>query len=470
MIMKLAKTMILVLCLGQLAVAVFAIELEEYLDLVKENHPFFEKEQLAVAVERSRRETLLPRYEWRFSLAPGYAVADQQASSEFLENLSQIATLEAGLQRGFPSGGRVGFSASTAYTWLQKPPPSSDSSSFQHGMEVSFSMPLEKNLELLSRLDYDLQEYVIRAKAAQIRENQESFLVEPATLFIDWAYALELAEIYQNRRELAEEQLATTDRMYRANLVEKLDVMRAEDAIRTAQQAIFEYDSLAKSIQAVLAALSDTRGIYDDRPVVDFYSFVELPAAAEAAASGKAGTRLKKPLVVLVDQLRFQSNAISEREKATLDLFLGAGIFGPEDAFVESLEVFHPQASIGLSFSPPTGLGQVSSEKQLISTQIARLEKEIESLERTVETDILSVLIQAEELEKIIELNRELIESAESKAAEEARLYGQGRNMLTNVIQSRDAVQDQKARLVDNFARYHRLIVRYRALMDELLE
>jgi outer membrane protein TolC len=197
---------------------------------------------------------------------------------------------------------------------------------------------------------------------------------------------------------------------------------------------------------------------------------VELPAAAEAAALGKAGTRLKKPLVVLVDQLRFQSNAISEREKATLDLFLGAGIFGPEDAFVESLEVFHPQASIGLSFSPPTGLEQVSLEKQLIRTQIEQIEKEIESLERTVETDILSVLIQAEELEKIIELNRELIESAESKAAEEARLYGQGRNMLTNVIQSRDAVQDQKARLVDNFARYHRLIVRYRALMDELLE
>ena len=63
-------------------------------------------------------------------------------------------------------------------------------------------------------------------------------------------------------------------------------------------------------------------------------------------------------------------------------------------------------------------------------------------MEKTVETNLASVLIQASELEKIIELNRQLIDSAEAKAVEEARLYGQGRNILTNVIQSRDSVQE----------------------------
>ena len=58
----------------------------------------------------------------------------------------------------------------------------------------------------------------------------------------------------------------------------------------------------------------------------------------------------------------------------------------------------------------------------------------------------------------------------EQKASEEAKLYNQGRNMLTNVIQSRDSVQDQKAKLVENFARYHRLIIQLRAFMDELLD
>ncbi len=239
---------------------------------------------------------------------------------------------------------------------------------------------------------------------------------------------------------------------------------------RSRRYWIFEYESQAKSIQAVLATLSDSEGIYEDKPVFDFYTFVELPAAAEAAARGKTDTRLKKPLLVLIEQLRFQSTAFGEREKSTLDLFLEAGVYGPEDAFVDSLKIIHPQATIGLSYSPATGLEQVEADREFISTTIRQLEKEIETLEKTVETNVVSLVIQAAELEKIIELNRQLIASAEEKTSEEARLYNQGRNMLTNVIQSRDSVQDQKAKLVDNFARYHRLIIQYRAFMDELLD
>jgi outer membrane protein TolC len=472
-VMKLTKTVVLVFSLIQFAAAVSAIELEEYIDLVKQNHPFFQKEELALQVEYSRGETLLPRSEWQHSLGPRYTIADGRVGSEFLKNLSQNATLQAGMQRRFVDGRSLGFSASTGYTWLQDPvtiPVPMEQHSFEHGFEVSLSWPLKIDEERLAWLGYDLQEYTIKAKEVEIQENRESFLVEPATLFIDWVYALELVEIYRQRLELAEEQLAMTNRMFRANLVEKLDVMRAEDAIRTAQSAIFEYESLAKSIQAVLATLSDSENIYDEKPDFKFYSFVELPLPDEAAARGKANTRLKKPLLLAVEQLRYRSDAYEEDEKPNLDLYFEVGISGPQDSFLDSLYIIHPQATVGLSYSPPTGLEQVDAERQLISTEIEQLEKEIETLEKTVETNVRSLLIQVAELEKIIELNRELIESAEGKTAEEARLYSQGRNMLTNVIQSRDGVQDQRARLVDSFARYHRLIVQYRAFMDELLD
>jgi outer membrane protein TolC len=470
--MKLTKTTIFILFLAMLAGSVSAIGLEEYIELVKENHPFFQKEELAVEVEKSRREILLPRYEWHFSLIPQYTILDGQVASEYFENLAQMATLEASMQRSFADGRRMGLSASTGYTWIQNPavsPIPEQANSFQHGFGVSLSWPLNKNMEQLARLGYDLQGYTIKAKEVEIQENRETFLVEPATLFIDWAYALELVDIYQQRLELAKEQLAMTNRMYRSNLIDKVDVLRAEDAIRMSQQAIFEYESLAKSIQAVLATLSDSKGLYDNTPDFEFYSFEELPSAAEAAVRAKTNTRLKKPLLVLIDQLRYQDEASGERVKSTLDLFLDVGIYGPEDSFVESLEILHPQATVGLSYSPATGLQQVAAEKAFISTQIRQLEKEIETLEKMVETNVTSLVIQAGELRKIIELNRQLIDSAEEKASEEAKLYNQGRNMLTNVIQSRDSVQDQKAKLVDSFARYHRLIVQYRALMDQLL-
>lgn len=100
--------------------------------------------------------------------------------------------------------------------------------------------------------------------------------------------------------------------------------------------------------------------------------------------------------------MRYQDEASAEREKATLNLFLEVGIYGPEDTFVDSLQILHPQATIGLSYSPATGLEQVAAAKAFICTQIKHLEK-------------------------IIEQNRQLI---------------------------------------DSFARYHRLIVQYRALVD----
>ena len=107
-----------------------------------------------------------------------------------------------------------------------------------------------------------------------------------------------------------------------------------------------------------------------------------------------------------------------------------AGIYGPQDAFVESLQIVHPQATIGLSYSPATGLEQLAADREFIGIQIKQLETEIGTLEKTVETNVTSLLIQAVELEKIIELNRQLITSAEEKASEEAKLYNQGQGNL----------------------------------------
>ena len=468
--MKHTKTIVLTLSLIWLAASGSAIDLKEYIELLMANHPFFQKEELALEVEYSRRGTLLPRSEWQFSLSPQYGIADNPVGSEFLQSLSQSAILEAGMERTFVDGRWVGFSASSAYTWLQDPLYTTEHSSFQHGFELSMSWPLLVDVERLSRLGYDLHEYMIKAKEVEMQENRESFLVEPALQFIEWAYALELVEIYRQRLVLAEEQLATTNRMYRANLVEKLDVMRAEDAVRMAQQAIFEYESIAKSIQTVLATLAGAERIYNERPDFDFFSFVELPPASEAAARAKGNTRLKKPLSFAIERLKYSEDASEEEEKPSLNLYFQAGIFGPEDPFLDSLMIIHPQATVGLSYSPPYGLERLKAQRKLIGTEIEQLEKDIENMEKTVETNVRSLLIQAAELQKIIELSRELIESAEEKTLEEARLYSQGRNILTNVLQSRDSVQDQRARLVESFARYHRLIVYYRAWMDELLD
>jgi len=49
------------------------------------------------------------------------------------------------------------------------------------------------------------------------------------------------------------------------------------------------------------------------------------------------------------------------------------------------------------------------------------------------------------------------------------KLYNQGRGDLTFVIQSRDNEENAKLTYAQNSTLYHKLILQYRSLLDELL-
>ena len=91
------------------------------------------------------------------------------------------------------------------------------------------------------------------------------------------------------------------------------------------------------------------------------------------------------------------------------------------------------------------------------------------SVEINLEAASRNLLIQIKELEAVLDLNQEQIESAQQKTEEELRLYNQGRGQLTFVIQSRDNEENAKLTYAQNALLYHKLVLQYRALVDELL-
>jgi len=80
----------------------------------------------------------------------------------------------------------------------------------------------------------------------------------------------------------------------------------------------------------------------------------------------------------------------------------------------------------------------------------------------------LNVLIK--EFENVLKLNQEQIESAEVKTKEELELYNLGRGNLTFVIQSRDNLENAKLTYAVNAVTYHKLIIEYQSLMDQLFK
>ncbi|MDH4032517.1 MAG: hypothetical protein OEV80_01815, partial [candidate division Zixibacteria bacterium] len=69
---------------------------------------------------------------------------------------------------------------------------------------------------------------------------------------------------------------------------------------------------------------------------------------------------------------------------------------------------------------------------------------------------------------RVLKLNQEQILSARTKTDQEQKLYDQGRGQLTFVIQSRDSEQAAQLIFAANALTYHKLLLQYRALTDQL--
>ena len=77
-------------------------------------------------------------------------------------------------------------------------------------------------------------------------------------------------------------------------------------------------------------------------------------------------------------------------------------------------------------------------------------------------------MLSLKELEKVLKLNQEQIKSAKERTKEELKLYNRGRGELTFVILSRDNEKNAKLTYAFNALTYHKLIIEYRVLMDQL--
>jgi outer membrane protein TolC len=315
-----------------------------------------------------------------------------------------------------------------------------------------------------------LSDFTIDLTEVQATENQEDFLADVAIRYIEWVFFSEAIVIGEERLKLAEEQLEQTMKKYNANLVDRVDVLRAEDAINISKQTILQLESQWKAKQAELAVLAGTEEVYKKRPSYDIYSLVPLPEREEASSQLKSQSRLLQTFGILREQLLYQRDGLLNQRRAQLDLTLAGGLFGRgEDDFGESLKIYRPDMTVSLLFSTPLEKRTINGQIDKLDVEIKRIEEDMKSVETNLLSAMINLLIQIVELEKVLELNQEQINSAREKTEEEIKLYNQGRSQLTFVIQSRDNEENAKLLYAENASLYHTLLLQYRALLDELL-
>ncbi len=459
------------------------ITMNEFFESVQKTHPFFVKESLSSEIETKGRERFLGSQDWVISASPYYTYQKPVSSGLGMpEKINMVAAQLAVEKALWSTGGRFALSWKSDYTDQTIPDivipftpddiviPAGPSKLYTNKVYLTYTQPLLQNTGgKLDRLEYELSQYNIDFTEIQSIENREGFVLDLGMRFLDWILLSEQNRIAKERLALAEEQLRQIKRRWVANLVEKVDVLRTEDAVRIAKQGIVLIESNWKAKQAELAVLAQFPELYNLGPEFDIYILENLPEPDDAVSQLMEMSRILNALSVRRDQLSRLRDGFTETSRPQLYLSIGAGLQNGDEKFGSSFEFDKPDVLVALDFRYPLGNRTAKADVAKTELELKQIDKNIENIALELEAGARNLLILIKEMEKVLELNQEQIESANAKTKEEMRLYNQGRSELTFVIQSQDNEEVAKLTYAENAVTYKKLILQYHALMDELL-
>ncbi len=300
-------------------------------------------------------------------------------------------------------------------------------------------------------------------------ENKEEFYLRIGQAFIDWVLLAEQRDLVQERLQLALDELQLV-RDKRANyLVDSVDVLRAQDAVRIVKQNVMLVQSQYRAARARLAQLTEQPQIRDMQPEFALYDTVDVPEPETVFANVKEHSRVLRELQQQSSRLQRLSKSFQEREDPQLDFRVNAGFVGGNSYFDNALDMTQPDIRLSLHFLYPLGTKASALNAEKTEMQLRQLQLQQTNLFLNLKARLADLQVRLEDLEDILMLNREQIQSAEKLLEEEQRMYNQGRGQLRFVLQSRDNIQNARLTLAENAANYHRLVLQYREITDQLI-
>jgi len=448
--------------------------LDRFLQQLQNEHPFFRAEALALEVQKKNRDAAQGEESWVVQSSPAYTYQEPVSSSAF--NPEEITTVAVDLELQRPvwqTGGQLSFGALYDYTDQQTPviagptgePIQTGLPRFhQHGLFATYIQPLLKNRGgTLSRLEADQQQYQVELQALNTAENQEAFLQNQALAYLEWAFRLAQMDIVQQREALAIEQVERTREQFDANVVDEVDLLRAEDGLRLALQRTAEVRSLEQSSRARLAAECGCE--LPEQSHIDFFQTVSSPSARVLLENH----RTIQALTIQQKLVEREAQGLESAADPELNLELSGGVRSGDSEYSGFSDLDQPEVRVGLMFRYPLGNASAQAEQARNHLRIEELEARRETALRSLSAQQRALTAQIKELVNILKLNREQIRSAEKRTFSEKALYEVGRSPLTFVIESRDNEAEAHNRLLENSFRYKSLQVELASLEDRLL-
>ena len=441
------------------------------LKALEDNHPLWQRTELAQEITKLEKKSLTGSQDMNIKTDAAIRVIPQSsAMSSFDRTTSASASGEIS-KLYWKTGGTASAGVSLASSWMSggTAMPSMPDNSFDNSIFVMFTQPLLKNYKgILYSLPWQLKDIEIDTDKLKRSEEREALLAESSAMFLDWAYYNEIEDILEKRKSLSEESLECNIRKRKSNLVDEVDVIRAQTSLKATELSI---ESNIMLRDALLVELEKTTGLTllnDKSPAIDINILPELLPLDEIITDFLENSRTLGQIKKSIEMLVMSRTLKEEALKDNLSVYTRLGLQDSDPDFVEAILIDKTEIALGLTWQFPRNKTTEKANLEVLNLQIEELELQLEELELSYITSISKIYNQLESLQSILATIHEQLELAKSQTKEEERLYEIGRNEYTFVIQSQDKQENILQSYAQNVLSWQKLYNTLLSLTDKL--
>ena len=450
------------------------ITLTQFIENLQQTHPLFECEELNHAIVSEEQKSLTGAEDWTVSSSASFNYIDHSPITAGIEKTNGTSLTNGVTRHFWSTGGNLSANLTLGvkrYDYLPDPLHSSlPNTNFDNQLSIAYTQPLLRNWQgVLSKLEFDLKSIEIELTDVRILENQEDFLAAEVQNFLNWVFYTVELQIVQERLQLSEKSLKDTKHKRAYNLIDRVDVIRAENALSLAEQNCVTVESSLLSLLKQLSVLLQDNRIMEKIPKFNLYEIHAIPELETVISDFKQDSRVLKQLALRLKQFKIVREGNKESTKPDLSLTAQAGTNKFDENFGEALKIDKPQASLSISYIFPLKNTTAQANVHTIDLRIAQLNKQIEESVIAQISTLSNVYVQLKQMEEILNLNKQQIKLAKQKTNEEMVTYNRGRGAFTFVIQSQDEEERAKLTYVLNALTYQKLYIQYLAITDQLL-
>lgn len=460
------------------------ITLDELLSTVAESHPLFIRERAAVAMAAAAEEEAAGGEEWTATVE-GYTTRDESPRSQPLyPDRVDRQGVHASLTRPvWATGGALSLAYQYARTDQQvagatipmspgQPPfvmPGDTAIYYQGGATLTYVQPLWQDRGgKASRLAADMARFDTDATRVESAERQEDLLAELVDRYLTWVYLHEGERIAVARHDLARRDRDRVRQMRRSNLVDAVDLIRADDAVLATGQGVAAMRATRRAAAEELARLSGVDRLAHDTPGFDLYAVPPTPSpdeGGEAIKQGRQVTRLDTRIVQAGRGVEGAETVVDPR----LDLILAGTSEGAGEAADDGFSSTAADYTAALRFTWQLGSRSAKAAHQKAIMERNRLVALRDETIRSLDGAVRGIAVRLAGLEEVRAVDQNRIAAAEKRATAELERYRQGRSDYTYVIAAQDLVQQARLQYAADALLSQSLAYRYAALTDRLL-